>query len=86
MNDDERRKFLESMGYKVAPKAVTPKLREIGDTSSSDYDPKKVKKADRNPHVDRKELLALGKIFQVKPEKKPAVFIPPEGDLEDDHS
>jgi len=83
MDDDQRRAFLEKMGYKVAPQKV--RLREVGDIAAVDYDPKTVKKADRaNRYVDKSELLALSRIFQVTPEpRKPAVFVPPPDETED---
>jgi hypothetical protein len=78
VDDEQRRKFQESMGYKVAPKGVIVKLRDVGDTASKDYDPKNVKRPDlANRYVDKSELLALSKIFQVTPGRKPAVFVPP---------
>lgn len=84
MDDDQRRAFLEKMGYKVAPQSVKPRMREVGDIAAVDYDPKTVKKPDRaSRYVDKGELLALSRIFQVTPEpRKPAVFVPPPDETE----
>jgi hypothetical protein len=59
-------------------------MREVGDITAVDYDPKTVKKADRaDRYVDKSELLALSRIFQVTPgPRKPPVFAPPPEETE----
>jgi len=62
MDEEQKRKWLESMGYNIAPKNVSVKMRETEGDSKN----KKTKKTNPDQYVDKKELLRLGKIFEVK--------------------